>query len=85
VIWSAASVVTGDAASGHRKMVDRMTGAIVGVPIGVVAGLLVPKDLLAFSSIATGIASILAVLSLVALRQYVVAFGLRCGCAALYC
>ena len=82
VIWSAASVVTGDAASGHRKLLDRMMGAIVGVPIGVAAGLLVPKDLLTYSSIATGIASILAVLSLVALRRYVVAFGLRCGCAA---
>jgi hypothetical protein len=29
-----------------------------------------------------GFASILAVLSLVALRRYVFAFGLRCGCAA---
>lgn len=52
------------------------------MPIGVVAGLLVPKDLLTYSSIGTGTASILAVLSLVALRKYVVAFGLRCGCAA---
>ena len=82
VIWSAASVVTGDAASGHRKLLDRMTGAVVGVPVGVAIGLLAPKDLLAYGGLATGMASILAVLSLVALRRYVVAFGLRCGCAA---
>jgi Fusaric acid resistance protein-like len=82
VIWSAACVVTGDAASGQRKLLDRSTGAIVGVPLGAAVGLLIPKDLLSYSSVAIGIASILAVLSLVALRRYVVAFGLRCGCAA---
>ena len=43
VIWSAASVVTGDAASGHRKLLDRMTGAVVGVPVGVAIGLLARK------------------------------------------
>jgi uncharacterized membrane protein YccC len=43
VIWSAASVVTGDAASGQRKLLDRLTGAIVGVPIGVAVGLLIRK------------------------------------------
>jgi Fusaric acid resistance protein-like len=81
VIWSAASVVTGDAASGHKKLRDRVTGAIVGVPFGIGVGLLLPKNVLAYSGIAYGIATIVAVLSLVALRPYVVAFGLRCGCA----
>jgi hypothetical protein len=52
------------------------------VPIGAAVGLLIPKDLLSYGSVAISVASILAVLSLVALRRYVVAFGLRCGCAA---
>lgn len=39
VIWSAASVVTGDPASGHRKLRDRLTGAIVGVPCRSVSSL----------------------------------------------
>ena len=81
VIWSAASVVTGDAASGHKKLRDRITGAIVGVPAGIGVGLLLPQDVQAYGGIACGIATVVAVLSLVALRPYVVAFGLRCGCA----
>ncbi len=81
VIWSAASVVTGDAASGHKKLRDRVTGAIVGVPAGIAVGLLLPQTMLAYDGVACGIATVVAVLSLVALRPYVVAFGLRCGCA----
>jgi hypothetical protein len=54
---------------------------LAGVPIGAAVGSLIPKDLLSYGSVA--FASILAVLSLVALRRHVVAFGLRCGCAAL--
>lgn len=81
VIWSAASVVTGDAASGHKKLRDRVTGAIVGVPAGIGVGLLLPQSMSAHVGIACGIATIVAVLSLVALHPYVVAFGLRCGCA----
>jgi hypothetical protein len=81
VIWSAASVVTGDAASGNKKLRDRITGAIVGVPAGIGVGWLLPQGAQAYVGIACGVATILAVLSLVALRPYVVAFGLRCGCA----
>jgi hypothetical protein len=44
VIWSAASVVTGDAASARRKLNDRLLGAFVGVPIGVTLGFLMPHN-----------------------------------------
>jgi hypothetical protein len=81
VIWSAASVVTGDAASGRKKLRDRVTGAIVGVPAGIGVGLMLPQSTLAHAGFACGIATMVAVLSLVALRPYVYAFGLRCGCA----
>lgn len=48
---------------------------LAGVPIGAAVGSLIPKDLLSYGSVA--FASILAVLSLVALRRHVVAFALR--------
>jgi hypothetical protein len=78
VIWSAASVVTGDAASARRKLGDRMLGAFVGVPIGVTLGFLMPH-----SGIILKLATIGAVLSLIAFRRYPLGFGLRCALVAL--
>ena len=52
-------------------------GAFVGVPIGVAAGLLLPHD-----NFVIGFAALVAVLTLVVLRHYPTAFGIRCGCAA---
>ncbi len=78
IVWSAASVVTGDVASGRRKLQDRATGAIVGVPVGIALGLILPHDVFSFALV-----TVVAMLSLVAIRRYVLAFGLRCACAAL--
>jgi hypothetical protein len=78
VIWSAASVVTGDMASSRLKLRDRALGACVGVPIGIAAGLAVPH-----SAIAYGLATLGIFLTLVAFRRYVIGFGTRCALIAL--
>jgi len=77
LIWSAASVVTGDAASARRKLGDRAAGALVGVPAGVICGLLVPH-----ASWLLRLAEICAVLTLTGFRIYRVGFGARCACVA---
>ncbi len=73
VIWSAASVVTGDAASAHLKLRHRTVGTIIGVPIGAGLGLIAPHNGLTF-----GFATLAVILSLVAFRRYAVSFTLRC-------
>ncbi|WP_263352045.1 FUSC family protein [Acidicapsa acidisoli] len=78
MIWSAASVITGELASGHLKLRDRMVGALVGVPAGIGAGLILPHGVFAHE-----LAILAAALTLVALRPYVIAFGLRCACVTL--
>ncbi|HLZ64585.1 MAG TPA: FUSC family protein [Aliidongia sp.] len=77
LIWSAASVVTGNAAGARRKLTDRAAGALVGVPIGVICAWLVPHvpSLL-------HLAEISAVLTLTAFRIYRLGFGARCACVA---
>lgn len=77
VVWSAASVVTGDVASSHIKLRDRAIGAVLGVPGGVTVGLLLPHNPLVYALVA-----ILSVLTLVAFRRYVHGFGARCACVA---
>jgi hypothetical protein len=42
MMWSAASVVTGNAVSARQKFRNRLTGAIIGVSFGVTIGLLLP-------------------------------------------
>jgi fusaric acid resistance family protein len=78
IIWSAASVITGDLTSGRQKLRDRMVGALVGVPAGIGAGIFLPR-----SASACDLALLVALLTLVAVRPYVLAFGLRCTCVAL--
>lgn len=78
LIWSAASVVTGDANSGRAKMRDRALGALLGVPAGVAVATLLPHN----ATIA-GVASVIALLTLVAFRRYIWGIGLRCACVAL--
>jgi len=78
MIWSAASVITGDITSGHKKLRDRVVGALVGVPVGIGAGVLLPHSVFGYE-----LALLAAVLTLVALHPYRLAFGLRCACVVL--
>ncbi|MBV6322429.1 FUSC family protein [Duganella violaceipulchra] len=78
VIWSAASVVTGDAGSARIKLRDRVVGALVGVPLGILASQFIPHNLFSFC-----LASVASILTLVGFRRYVVGFGLRCAFSAL--
>jgi hypothetical protein len=76
-IWSAASVVTGDAVSTHRKLVDRVAGVLLGVPAGLMVAMVLPHGVFWYT-----IASLSAFLTLVSFRRYIVAFGARCACIA---
>jgi uncharacterized membrane protein YccC len=78
LIWSAASVITGDLTSGRQKLRDRLIGALVGVPAGMGAAILPPHRAFAYD-----LASLVAMLTLVAVRPYVLAFGLRCASVSL--
>jgi hypothetical protein len=77
VVWSAASVVTGDVASTHAKLRDRARGAVFGVPCGIALGWLLPHNQLAFALMA-----VTSILTLVAFRRYVQGFATRCACVA---
>jgi len=78
MIWSATSVVTGNAVSARQKFRNRLTGAIVGVSFGVAIGLLLPHALLMRVLIVFA-----AMLTLICIRPYTLAFGVRCACAAI--
>jgi hypothetical protein len=78
MIWSAASVITGDLTRDRQKLRDRLIGALVGVPAGTGAGIFLPHSAFAYD-----LALLVAVLTLVAVRPYVLAFGLRCASASL--
>ena len=74
LVWSAASVVTGDVATARAKWKDRTIGAIVGVPAGMLVGIILPHAPVLFDVLTAA-----TVLTLVAFNQYVVAFGTRCA------
>ena len=74
VVWSAASVVTGDVASARRKLGDRAVGALIGVPLGLVLALAAPQASWMLRSAAIG-----GLLTLIIFRIYPIAFGTRCS------
>lgn len=76
-IWSAASVVTGDAATARVKLRDRGLGALAGVPLGLAAGHALPHGALVYT-----LATLASVLTLVAFRHYATGFSARCACIA---
>ncbi|MDN7672457.1 FUSC family protein [Burkholderia oklahomensis] len=76
-IWSAASVVTGDAATAHLKLRDRGLGALAGVPLGLAVGYVLPHDAFVYT-----LATLASILTLVAFRHYASGFGARCACIA---
>lgn len=77
VVWSAASIVTGDIVTARRKLRDRAGGALVGVPVGIVLGFVLPHATSAYLLMTIAIP-----LTFVAFRRYWVGFGARCACIA---
>ncbi|WP_413989209.1 FUSC family protein [Labrys okinawensis] len=73
VMWSAASVVVGDLTASTGKLKLRATGAIVGVPLGLLVGLALPASRVGYS-----FAVLATTLTLIAFSRYVVGFGSRC-------
>ena len=78
VMWSAASVVVGDLTASTGKLKQRAIGALVGVPLGFLAGLALPQ-----SRVGYAIAVLAATLTLISFSRYIVGFGLRCFFIAL--
>jgi len=78
VIWSAASVVTGDYASAGTKLRNRGLGAVMGVPLGILLGQLLPHTIFAYE-----LAVLASILTLVAFKSYVAGFAARSGCIAI--
>ncbi|VVE75710.1 FUSC family protein [Pandoraea sputorum] len=74
VIWSSASVVTGKIETARTKMHARTVGAAVGVPIGVLVGLALPR-----SAMVCDASLIAGLFTLVAFRRYIIGFGMRCA------
>jgi hypothetical protein len=72
-IWSAASVVTSEAAATYAKLRSRGAGALAGVTLGVIAAPWTPRgDAVAL------LATIGIMVSLVGMKTYTVSFGARC-------
>ena len=78
LIWSSASVITGEISTVSRKLRDRAIGAMVGVPLGIILGTLLPH-----TTFYVNLGSLCTLLTLVAFRNYVLGFGSRCCFIAL--
>lgn len=78
MIWSAASVVTGDVVTARKKFRSRIIGAVVGVSFGIVVGLAIPH-----TSYMRALDVFVSMLTLVCIRPYTFAVGARCACAAI--
>jgi hypothetical protein len=70
--------VVGDLAASTGKLKQRTIGAVVGVPFGFLAGMLLPQ-----SRVGYALAVLAATLTLISFSRYVVGFGLRCFFIAL--
>ncbi len=73
VIWSAASVVTGNAGTARGKLGNRAIGALIGVPVGIGLGQLMPHGGFAFD-----LAVLASFLTIVAFNRYIIGFCMRC-------
>jgi hypothetical protein len=73
VIWSAASVVTGNAGTAGAKLGNRAIGALIGVPAGIGIGQFLPHGAFAFE-----LAVLASFLTIVAFKRYIIGFGARC-------
>ncbi|MBU3893205.1 FUSC family protein [Serratia rubidaea] len=77
VIWSAVSVVTGDTTTARKKLYQRGVGALIGVPVGVLLGYIMPHSVLVYEFL-----TVAAMLTLVSFPHYTLGFGVRCACIA---
>ncbi len=73
VIWSSISVVTGGRREAVGKLGVRTMGVVVGAPLGLAAGWLLPQTEVVYS-----LALIALLMTLVAIPRYPLAFTLRC-------
>lgn len=77
LIWSAASVITGESVTVLHKLLNRTIGVLLGVPIGVTIGSLLPNTIFFYD-----LGTLCTLLTLVAFRNYTTGFGTRCACVA---
>ncbi len=77
MIWSAASVVTTQAGIEHWKLGTRTLGALIGVPMGVGAGFVLPHTSAVF-----GLDVAATLLTLLAFNRYLFGFASRCALIA---
>ena len=73
IIWSTAAVITLDITSAKKKMKDRLIGLSIGIPVGFFVAQFLPKTQLMYSVAVLGI-----MLTLIAFKNYRMAFGSRC-------
>lgn len=78
VIWSSASVVVGDLSETSKKLKLRAMGALIGAPLGLALGLLLPESRIGYT-----LCVLAAMLTLIAFSRYAVGFGTRCFFIAL--
>jgi uncharacterized membrane protein YccC len=77
VIWSAASVALGDPAGAWDKAKTRGRGVLIGVPLGLAVGWLLPADRYTYS-----VPALLIALSLVAVPNYALSITMRAALVA---
>ncbi|HHK8216329.1 TPA: FUSC family protein [Serratia marcescens] len=77
VIWSAVSVITGDMATTRNKLRQRASGALMGVPAGILLGYLIPHSDMGYELL-----TVATMLTLVSFHRYALGFGVRCACIA---
>ncbi|WP_079212634.1 FUSC family protein [Brucella pituitosa] len=77
LIWSAASIVTTEAGIEHWKLGNRTLGALIGVPIGIGVGLVLPHTSPVF-----GLDVAATLLTLLAFKRYLLGFTARCALIA---
>ena len=78
VIWSSASVATGELTAAHHKGKDRALGALYGLSLGALLSFFVPHNLYVYEA-----GMVLILLTLVAFKRYRMAFAARCCCIVL--
>ncbi|MGP2704828.1 FUSC family protein, partial [Serratia marcescens] len=77
VIWSAVSVITGDMATTRNKLRQRASGALMGVPAGILLGYLIPHSDMGYELL-----TVATMLTLVSFHRCALGFGVRCACIA---